>query len=133
MGFFLVALLSFIFFFSLGKVLFMENRRKKFFSKRQFLIRLLSNYRYTITVSIYNQKTKRTDILDKHQPTSTSLSKFNPSKTQLNFCNKFFFFKKKKIICTKTKLNKIIRKIYRSSHTFINLNEQMFSSNEKKN
>lgn len=33
-----------------------------------------------MTLLIYNQETKRTDITDKHQPTSTFLSKFNPEK-----------------------------------------------------
>lgn len=85
MGFFFGC--SFIFFFFLLTwKSFVHGKQKKEVLFQTTVFDQTPQY-YTITVSIYNQKTKRTDILDKHQPTSTSLSKFNSSKTQLNFCN----------------------------------------------
>lgn len=68
-----------------------------------------------MTLLIYNQETKRTDITDKHQPTSTFLSKFNPKTNQLNFGNSSSFKRKKKLNIFQTKTFK------RNNNKFKNL------------
>lgn len=90
-----------------------------------------------MTLLIYNQETKRTDITDKHQPTSTFLSKFNPEKPINSILAIQVLLKeKKKLNIFKPKLLKEIiinSKIYISSHTVIEMNKFFFSLMKMKN